>query len=88
MKSQVAKRVNVNLTEKNVREIEILQKWYKTVDGKKELSQSDIIRAAIDYYFFDTNLTLKYKGQKMAKEYLEQKPTFFKANDTDDNLPF
>lgn len=85
MKSQVAKRVNVNLTEKNVKGIELLQKWYEAVGGEKELKQSDIIRDAIDYYVMDMNATLKNKGQKIAKQSLEHGMLTIMD---DDDLPF
>lgn len=85
MKSQITKRVNVNLTEKNVRGIKLLQKWYEAVGGEKELKQSDIIRDAIDYYVMDMNAALKNKGQKIAKQSLEHGMLTIMDND---ELPF
>ena len=85
MRSQVAKRININLTEKNVRGIQLLQKWYEAVGGEKELKQSDIIRNAIDYYVMDMNITLKDKRQKIVKQSLEH--GMLTIMDEDD-LPF
>lgn len=99
MKSQVAKRVNVNLTEENVKKIELIQKWYKTIGGEKDLKQSDIIRDAIELYFFNIDSILKTHGQKIAKLMIEKKPIYtkdLKPEDVDeeylkyfdDDLPF
>ena len=71
MRSQIAKRINVNLTEENVKKIKLLQEWYKAMGGKKELKQSDIIRDAIDYYAIGMNRMLENKGQKITKQSLE-----------------
>ena len=65
MKSQVAKRININLTEKNLKGIKDLQKWYKMQTGE-ELKQSDIVRNAIDRYTAEINCLLKTFGKNHA----------------------
>lgn len=97
MRSQVAKRINVNLTENNLKGIKELQNWYKMQTGE-ELKQSDIIRDAIDSYARDINTILRTFGKEHAilaledgrlSIYLdpENKEQYKVVNDNDD-FPF
>lgn len=59
MKQKVEKRINTNLYKDDLEKLDLLQRWYYNLSGGKRITQSDLIRSAINYMFWDLNKGLQ-----------------------------